>query len=184
MKKEDFFEVLGELDDDIVKGAKTSMKKKRNWKVWGAMVACLAVVIMAGSIIPQVIPTETDPQGNENMIETGKFNIYYLSERGTIENKSMEVRCTAEDIFNEWAILNNISDVVFVNCVYDDGGSEKLQGDVMEYIVGNRLTLNLTVSAEFSAYAESEQGDLLIQSLRQTFCDYISVDDFNLIIDN
>ena len=28
MKKEDFFEVLGELDDDIVKGAKTTMKKK------------------------------------------------------------------------------------------------------------------------------------------------------------
>lgn len=28
MRKEDFFEILGELDDDIVKGAKTTMKKK------------------------------------------------------------------------------------------------------------------------------------------------------------
>ena len=35
MRKEDFFEVLGELDDDIVKGAKTIMKKKAYWKVWG-----------------------------------------------------------------------------------------------------------------------------------------------------
>ena len=184
MKKEDFFEVLGELDDDIVKGDKTCMKKKRNWKVWGAMVACLAVVIMAGSIIPQVIPTKTNPPGNENIVETGNLKIYYLSERGTIENKTMEVRCTAEDIFNEWAVLNSISDVVFVNCVYDDGGSEKQQGDFVEHIVGNNFTLNLTVSAEFSVYAESEQGELLIQSLRQTFCDYISIDDFNLIIEN
>ncbi len=41
-----------------------------------------------------------------------------------------------------------------------------------------------TVSAEFSAYAESGQGDLLIQSFHSTFCGYIYVDDFNLIIDN
>ena len=45
MKKEDFFEVLGELDDDIVKGAKTSMKKKMNWRAWGAMAACLCLVM-------------------------------------------------------------------------------------------------------------------------------------------
>ena len=44
MKKEDFFEVLGELDDNIVKGAKTSMKKKLNWRVWGTMAACFCIV--------------------------------------------------------------------------------------------------------------------------------------------
>lgn len=44
MKKEVFFEVLGDLDDDIVKGAKTTMKRKANWKVWGAMAACFAVM--------------------------------------------------------------------------------------------------------------------------------------------
>lgn len=44
MKKEDFFEVLGELDDNIVKGAKTSMKKKINWRVWGTMAACFCLI--------------------------------------------------------------------------------------------------------------------------------------------
>lgn len=44
MKKEDFFEVLGELDDNIVKGAKRPMNKKINWKVWGSMAACLVLV--------------------------------------------------------------------------------------------------------------------------------------------
>lgn len=48
MRKEDFFEVLGELDDDIVKGAKTTMKKKINWKFWGPMAACFAVIAVLG----------------------------------------------------------------------------------------------------------------------------------------
>ncbi|MDE7444789.1 MAG: hypothetical protein K2N15_03680 [Lachnospiraceae bacterium] len=48
MRKEDFFEVLGELDDDLVKGAKTNMKKKAYWKVWGTMAACLAIVVALG----------------------------------------------------------------------------------------------------------------------------------------
>lgn len=47
MKKEDFFEVLGELDDDIVKGAKAPVKKKMNWKIWGAA-ACLCLVLTGG----------------------------------------------------------------------------------------------------------------------------------------
>lgn len=49
MKKEDFFEVLGELDGKIVKEAKAYMKKRTNWKVWGSMVACLAVVLSIGA---------------------------------------------------------------------------------------------------------------------------------------
>ncbi|MDE6167381.1 MAG: collagen-like protein [Acetatifactor sp.] len=52
MKKEDFFEVLGELDDNIVKGAKTAMKKKSHWKVWGAMAACLCLIVVGAFAAP------------------------------------------------------------------------------------------------------------------------------------
>ncbi len=49
MRKEDFFEVLGELDDDIVKGAKITMKKDKDkkpiWAKWGALAACLALIV-------------------------------------------------------------------------------------------------------------------------------------------
>lgn len=51
MRKEDFFEVLGELDDDITKEAKTAMKKKMNWQTWGAMVACLVLVLSVGVFV-------------------------------------------------------------------------------------------------------------------------------------
>ena len=62
MKKEDFFEVLGELDDNIVKGAKTHMKKKLNWKVWSGMAACLALVAVLGvGMLQSNTPTNEEP---------------------------------------------------------------------------------------------------------------------------
>lgn len=50
MRKEDFFEVLGELDDDIVKGAKEPMKKMINWKTM--RVAAIAAVLAIALIVP------------------------------------------------------------------------------------------------------------------------------------
>lgn len=47
MRKDDFFEILGELDDDIVKGAKTTMKKKLNWKVWEQWQLACALLLQA-----------------------------------------------------------------------------------------------------------------------------------------
>ena len=53
MRKDDFFEILGELDDDIVKGAKTTMKKKLNWKVWGTMAVCLCLIVAGTTALLQ-----------------------------------------------------------------------------------------------------------------------------------
>lgn len=57
MKKEDFFEVLGELDDDIVKGAKIPMNKntqnrisKHSWPKWGAIAAVVALMVSSFSV--------------------------------------------------------------------------------------------------------------------------------------
>lgn len=49
MKKEDFFEVLGGLDDDLLKEDDTTVRKKTNWKIWGALAACLALVLSVGA---------------------------------------------------------------------------------------------------------------------------------------
>lgn len=186
MRKEELFEVIGELDGEIVAGARKPVKKM-SWMVWGgAIAACLAAVVVALAFFPR--PTAPEPvepgYESETAIElvSAELRIYYLSESGTIESTVKELQCVPEKIFNEWAALNGIPDVAFVSCVYDSGGTETQHGDVVEYTVGDHFTLELTVSAEFSAYAESEKGELLIESLRRTFCDYIRVDDFNLII--
>lgn len=47
MRKEDFFEIIGELDDDLVKAAKAPVKKRINWKAVGTMAACFAVMCIA-----------------------------------------------------------------------------------------------------------------------------------------
>ena len=72
MKKEDFFEVLGELDDDIVKEAKTTMKKKVNWKAWGAMAACLAIVAVLGIGMMQ---SETATPNNEGNVSSANIPV-------------------------------------------------------------------------------------------------------------
>ena len=45
MRKEEFFEILGELDDKIVVHAKSTGKKEPHWKIWGAMAACVEIMV-------------------------------------------------------------------------------------------------------------------------------------------
>lgn len=66
MRKEEFFEVLGEIDDNIMKGVKTPMKKKINWKVWSGVAACLAVVTIFGISMMQS-NTSTNERPNTGM---------------------------------------------------------------------------------------------------------------------
>ena len=72
MRKEDFFEVLGELDDDIVEGAKIPMKKKMNWKV--LRTAAIAAVFSIALIVPAAA----------YVIETVRYNaaVEYLTSLG------------------------------------------------------------------------------------------------------
>lgn len=71
MKKEDFFEVLGELDDDIVKGAKTSMKKKINWRVWGTIAACFCLVAVLVFVSNNNL-SQKNPDGDEVPTQSGE----------------------------------------------------------------------------------------------------------------
>lgn len=47
MRKEDLFEIIGELDDDLVKAAKAPVKKIIDWKAVGTMAACFTVICIA-----------------------------------------------------------------------------------------------------------------------------------------
>lgn len=47
MRKEDLFEIIGELDDNFVKAAGTPVKNRINWKAVGTMAACFAVMCIA-----------------------------------------------------------------------------------------------------------------------------------------
>lgn len=47
MRKEDLFEILGELDDRIVEEAGRPVRKRINWKALGTMAACLTLMCIA-----------------------------------------------------------------------------------------------------------------------------------------
>lgn len=47
MRKEELFDILGELDDDLLKET-VHIKKKTGWKIGGAVAACLALTLAVG----------------------------------------------------------------------------------------------------------------------------------------
>lgn len=93
MKTEEFFEVLGEIDDDIVKDAQSLIKKNTNGKVrkiswvkWGAIAACLCLAISGAAAAHQsgmfrapAHPADADADGNNTItpaIEDDAINDY------------------------------------------------------------------------------------------------------------
>ena len=190
MKTKTFSNALGEIGDQYVSEAisYSAAKKKNSWMKWGAMAACLCLVVV-GAVLPMVNNEPQPGQGTgEIMINTKNLDIYYVAENGTIESKNIEVTCTAEAIFNEWATLNGITDVTLIDCAFDNGAVENVKGDKdnpetpVEHKGTDYYTLTLTLSAEFKEYAESDNGNLLIDSLKETFYNYNHFDEFDLIM--
>jgi len=194
MKNEKILNALEKVDEKFITSSspentkKAKHSKANTWVKWGAMAACLCLVVV-GAVLPMVNnePAPTPPVG-EIMIKTKNLDIYYVSENGTIESKNIEVTCTAEAIFNEWTALNGITNVTLVDCVFDNGAVENAKGDknnpenTVEHKGTNFYTLTITLSANFKAYAEGDKGNLLIDSLKETFYNYNHFDEFNLII--
>ncbi len=103
MRKEDFFEVIGELDDDIVKGAKTPMKKKINWKALGAMAACLAVLVAVCGIFIHTnsgMAVKVYAQGtDEEITEAGAvISTGTISDTGEMRGHPLMFYLSGEDI--------------------------------------------------------------------------------------
>ncbi len=103
MRKEDFFEVLGNLDDDIVKEAKTTIKKKMNRKVWRIMAACLAAIVVICGIffhpnsgmVVKVYAHGTD----EEITEAGAvINTGTISDTGEMQGHPLMFYLSGENI--------------------------------------------------------------------------------------
>ena len=57
MKNDELFEIIGEISDRHIEGAKK--QKNRVWKKWTAMVACLCVVVAAAFMVTLRLPEDT-----------------------------------------------------------------------------------------------------------------------------
>ena len=169
---------------------------------WGAVAACLVVAIVI--TIPMMQrDTGADP-GNETAPEItlgttrgelaelyDNLNIYYVTDDNELAFESVYTRYAPEDIFQKWAELNNVEGVTLIKAFLDSNGFETIHGDpedpetMVSYTVGDRFTLEITLSSEYKTYADGENGGLLAESLERTFREYnesIELAEFNLII--
>lgn len=74
MKKEEFYEIIGDINENYINDAHKTKKKKSSfvWVKWGAMAACLCLMIVAAFIItPQI-------QGPEDVDGPYSFAVAYV----------------------------------------------------------------------------------------------------------
>lgn len=63
MKSENILDAIGMINEEAVREAKEYYRpKSRSWVKWGAMVACLCLVVSLATIIPSVLQQEAPEQ--------------------------------------------------------------------------------------------------------------------------
>jgi len=130
VRKEELFEVLGELDDDIVKGAEIPVKKKLNWKHWGTMAACLAAAVILGIGLFQsgIFGGGTDTA----VLDSGDKIIFVKSNIGVGNvdiNADIYTRPLTEDeVHSLFEGLPVTADAIYAKGELDEGNSQKLIG--------------------------------------------------------
>ena len=152
--------------------------KKANFKRRVPLIAAVAVMALTLAAAAataayffrnDIIISGRDEIFSHSNAETSNLNIYCLSEHNIIEAKSVELSNTPKDIFDEWATLNNVPDVTFIDCVYDDHGDGNVQEGSAKHSAGNFYTLSLSVSGEFTKYASEKNGVFLLNLCAEHF---------------
>lgn len=102
MRKEDFCEVFGEIDETYVKEARLFQKEKKPvWMKWHMMAACFAVILIAGSIgLNKRLPAGGDmpQQSGKTLAEEGETlknqqeNYLFVNRTDTVMSADMDVK--------------------------------------------------------------------------------------------
>lgn len=196
MKKEEFYEMLGDMDENAVKSAETApiKKSKTKWIGYGVSAfACLVLIIGIGiwynhSNNPEPNNTSSMNEDSSNAdieIEQDNINIYYL-EGDNIKSVSEFLPCDLKIIFNSWKSHNGIGEEVkLIEVRIENNGTESVNSLVANYSVGDKFILNVRVTENLKKYYEVKSEEKLLDSLKQTLTGYsnIEFDEFNLILE-
>ena len=138
MKREKFCELLGEINENYVKEAETIKKaKKPVWVKWGAMAACLCLVVVGAFMAPNLI----GDQNVEQPMGQGFFNAVVLE----IENDTDTVIVECTD-----SLLGNVP----------VGGKVQISTDTLSSEVVPELEIGDNVCVLY--LGKVAEGDLLI----------------------
>ena len=200
MKKERFFELLGDIDESTVRNAERAPKSRAKYIITAlAAAACVGLIIGAGYMftregVPKDSGAGTEqsaeaskPDDSEDALATerGDVNIYYVKD-GKIQSAVEFLEMSPEKVFDAWKSYNNIGDdVKILGVKIDSNGTETVDSNVAQYTVGDKFTMTVTVSAELESTLKADP--LLSQSLEKTMTSYgdpnVKYDEFKLVFD-
>lgn len=199
MKEKRLLNELGNVNDEFVEQAKPKIKRSRKklYAVIGSVAATAAVFVAVFAVgngllknadndfnnSSAAIAVESIGQTNENTLEYRNIDIYYLNGTST-EKANKYLACDPKVIFSEWKKLNNIGDDVrFIKCFINSNGKEEISESTAAYIIGDKATLELTISEDIKKYYEKYGEEPLLASLEKTFTEYSDFcTDYKLII--
>lgn len=196
MKEKRLLNELGNVNDDFIEQAKPKTKnnRKKLYAVIGSVAAAAAVfvaVFAVGNGFLKNVDNDfnnssaaiSNESTNETTLEYRNIDIYYLNGTST-EKASKYLACDPKVIFSEWKKLNSIGDDVrFIKCFINSNGKEEISESTAAYIIGDKATLELTISVDIKKYYEKYGEEPLLSSLEKTFTEYSDFcTDYKLII--
>lgn len=197
MKEKRLLNELGNVNDEFVEQAKPKVKnnRKRLYAIIGSVATAAAVfvaVFATGNGWLKNVDNDfnnsssaiTNESTNETALAYSNINIYYLNGSST-EKTTKYLPCDPKVIFSEWKKLNSIgNDVRFIKCFINSNGKEEINESTATYIVGDKATLELTISSDIKKYYEKHGEEPLLSSLKKTFTEYSDFcTDYKLIIE-
>lgn len=197
MKEKRLLNELGNVNDGFIEQAKPKTKNNRK-KLYAAISAAAATaavfvaVFAVGNGFLKNVDNDfnnssaaiSNESTNETTLEYRNIDIYYLNGTST-EKASKYLACDPKVIFSEWKKLNNIGDDVrFIKCFINSNGKEEISESTAAYIIGDKATLELTISEDIKNYYEKYGEEPLLSSLKKTFTEYSDFcTDYKLIIE-
>lgn len=194
MKEKRLLNELGNVNDDFIEQAKPKIKnnRKKLYAVIGSVAATAAVFVAVFATGNGLLKNADNDFNNSSSAITNEttalaysnINIYYLNGSST-EKTTKYLACDPKVIFSEWKKLNSIGDDVrFIKCFINSNGKEKINESTATYIVGDKATLELTISSDIKKYYEKHGEEPLLSSLKKTFTEYSDFcTDYKLIIE-
>lgn len=197
MKEKRLLNELGNVNDDFIEQSKPKTKNNRK-KLYTAIsaAAATAAVFVAVFAVGNGLLKNADndfnnssaaisnESTNETTLAYRNIDIYYLNGTST-EKASKYLACDPKVIFSEWKKFNNIGDDVrFIKCFINSNGKEEINESTVGYIIGDKATLELTISVDIKKYYEKYGEEPLLSSLKKTFTEYSDFcTDYKLIIE-
>lgn len=197
MKEKRLLNELGNVNDEFIEQAKPKIKRyrKKLYAAIGSVAAAAAVFVAVFATGNGLLKNSDNDFNNSSSAITNEstnettalayrnINIYYLNGSST-EKTTKYLPCDAKVIFSEWKKLNSIGDDVrFIKCFINSNGKEEINESTVGYIVGDKATLELTISEDIKKYYDKYGEEALLASLEKTFTEYSDFcTDYKLII--